>query len=92
MPRGVAARRRGTRRASRPASPRPNTPKKGGGTVTERGIRWEVVVDVDGKSLPIKEFLHDMIGGTVVGLLTALRGVDAPKRVRLDVRRVSRDA
>lgn len=92
MPREIAARRRGARRTPRPASPARKTPEKGGGSVTERGMRWEVVVDVDGKSLPIKEFLHDMIGGTVVGLLTALRGVDAPKRVRLDVRRVSRDA
>ena len=92
MPREVAARRRGARRTPRPASPARKTPEKGGGSVTERGMRWKVVVDVDGKSLPIKEFLHDMIGGTVVGLLTALRGVDAPKRVRLDVRRVSRDA
>jgi hypothetical protein len=87
MPRARSGRPRG-----KSASPRrnaaPATPRKGGGAPSPRGTRFAVAVTIDGKSLPLKEFLHDMIGGSVCGLLEALRDVDAPKRMTVDVRRL----
>lgn len=62
--------------------------KKGGGEVRERGTAYAVVVEVDGRRIELKEFLHDVVGGAVVGLLGGLRGVDAPDVIRVEVRRV----
>jgi hypothetical protein len=61
--------------------------RKGGGAVAPEGVEYAVVVEVDGRKLVLKEFLHDVIGGAVDGMLRALRDVDAPKHVRVDVTR-----
>jgi hypothetical protein len=43
---------------------------------------------VDGKDLELKEFLHDLIGGAVDGMLQGLRDVEAPRTIVLDVTRL----
>jgi hypothetical protein len=61
--------------------------RKGGGAVKPEGVRYAVEVRVDGRKLALKEFLHDVIGGAVDGMVGALRGVDAPRTIRVDVTR-----
>jgi hypothetical protein len=65
----------------------PTPDRKGGGGVSKEGVRFAVRVVADGRELELKEFLHDVIGGAVHGLLAGLRGVDAPKQLRIDVTR-----
>jgi hypothetical protein len=65
-------------------------PRGGGlrpGQRGDHGERYEVVIEVDGRPVPLKVFLHDLIGGAAVGLLSGLRGVDDPDHVRIEVRR-----
>jgi hypothetical protein len=66
----------------------PARPRKGGGRLRPRGTRYAVKAVVDGRELEFKEFLHDLIGGAVDGMLEGLRDVDAPKSIRLDVERL----
>lgn len=61
--------------------------RKGGGRVAPHGVAYAVVVEVDGRRLELKEFLHDMLGGAVAGLLEGLRDVGTPRRIRIDVER-----
>jgi hypothetical protein len=63
-------------------------PRKGGGSVSPRGTRYSVEVRVDGKKLELKEFLHDLIGGAIDGMLGGLREVENPRTVRVDVERL----
>jgi hypothetical protein len=62
--------------------------RKGGGTVGPEGVHFSVEVVVDGKKLVLKEFLHDVIGGTVYGMLSGLRDVESPRTLRIDVTRL----
>lgn len=49
-----------------------------------KGDQWAVEVQVNGESVPlIKPFIHDMIGGSMEGLLAALRGVDSPDQLQI---------
>jgi hypothetical protein len=66
----------------------PDRPRKGGGQVRDRGARYAIKVRVDGKPLELKEFLHDVIGGAVDGMLGALRDVEAPRSITIDVTRL----
>ena len=66
----------------------PAGPRKGGGGVGDRGVRYAVQVRVDGRELALKEFLHDVIGGSIDGMLRALREVDEPRNIRIDVTRL----
>jgi hypothetical protein len=61
---------------------------KGGRTVAPQGLAYAVTIRVDGRALELKEFLHDVVGGAVVGMLAGLRGVDDPRRIEVDVRRL----
>jgi hypothetical protein len=63
-------------------------PPKGGGSVQPRGTRYAVKAVVDGRELELKEFLHDLIGGAVDGMLGGLRDVESPRTIRLDVTRL----
>lgn len=54
--------------------------------MTDRGVRHAVEVSVDGTPLPLKEFLHDILGGTVVGLVSALRGGSPAREIVVTVR------
>lgn len=65
--------------------------RSGGGRPSDQGVRWRAVVEVDGETLPLKEFLHDLIGGACAGLLSGLRGVEAPAHLRLEITRLSED-
>jgi len=56
--------------------------------VQPRGTRYAVRAVVDGKELELKEFLHDLIGGAVDGMLQGLRDVEAPRTIVLDVTRL----
>lgn len=62
--------------------------RKGGRAVGPKGVRYSVSVVVDGRPLELKEFLHDVIGGAVDGMLSALRDVESPKNIRIDVTRL----
>ncbi len=65
--------------------------REGGGSSSGRtadtGLRFRVELEVDGRRVELKEFIHDMVGGAVVGLLGGLRGIEDPKRIRIDVTR-----
>ncbi len=60
--------------------------RAGSGQVASRGISFEVAISVDGKPLPLKEFLHDLLGGAINGMVTALHGVDNPRRIEVSIR------
>jgi len=60
------------------------------GAVSDTGFHYAVEVQLDGNTLPLKTFLHDMIGGSVMGLLSGLRDGEAQKEVQIRVRRVVR--
>jgi hypothetical protein len=62
------------------------TPKPG--DVSDRGERFAVTVRIDGEALPLKQFLHDMIGGAATGLVAGLRGVEDASTVAIEVRKV----
>lgn len=53
-----------------------------------KGVRYAVKVVVDGRSLELKEFLHDVIGGAVDGMMGGLRDVESPRSIRIDVTRL----
>jgi hypothetical protein len=68
---------------------RPDAPSpKGGGKKSDRGVRYATTLTVDGVAVDLKEFLHDVLGGAVAGLVEGLRGVDAPKTIDLRVERL----
>ena len=62
--------------------------RKGGGGRSDRGVAFAVTLDVDGARIDLKEFLHDVLGGAVAGLVEHLRGVDAPRDIKLRVERL----
>jgi len=51
-------------------------------------VRFAVEIVADGKKLELKEFLHDVIGGAIHGMLSGLRDVEAPEKLEIDVRRL----
>ena len=44
-----------------------------------------VKLEVDGRNVPIKRIIQDMIGGGVLGMVEPLRGVEKPKRVVVEI-------
>ena len=50
--------------------------------------RFRVRLVVDGRELPLKPFIHEMIGGAVMGLVDGLKGVEHPLRIELEVERI----
>jgi hypothetical protein len=58
------------------------------GAVSDRGFRFAVEVYVDGRPLPLKAFVHDMIGGAATGLVAGLKGAGEPRELRIEVRRL----
>jgi hypothetical protein len=65
-----------------------STPPKGCGEVRDAGTTFAVRIEIDGRPLVLKEFLHDMIGGAVHGLVSGLRDVESPRTIRIDVTRL----
>lgn len=59
------------------------------GAAAREGLNYSVRIVADGRSIPLKEFLHDMIGGSVVGLVSGLRGVGEIGSVSIHVERLS---
>ena len=58
------------------------------GDVGPVGNQYAVNLTVDGKTIPLKVFLHDLIGGAVTGLLQGLHNVPSdPSEVVIEVRR-----
>ncbi len=45
--------------------------------------RFRLVVKVDGKKLPMKEFVQDFVIGGLLGMLSTLRGYRKPKKLEL---------
>ena len=66
----------------------PAGPRAGGGEVRDRGVNYQVRLLVDGRELPLKEFLHDLLGGAAIGLVAGLKDAGDPETVRLEVRRI----
>jgi hypothetical protein len=58
------------------------------GVVSDRGTRFAVSVKVDGRNLPLKTFLHDLIGGAVAGLLSGLHGAGELRHLLIEVRKM----
>jgi len=46
-----------------------------------------VQVKINGKVLPIKGFVQDFIGLTIMGMLSALHGVSQPDNVEIKIKR-----
>ena len=47
---------------------------------------FEVSLDVDGEKVGLNEFASSMLSKGVIGLVSALRGVDDPKQISLNIR------
>lgn len=45
--------------------------------------RFQVEVVIDGRSVPLKPFLHNMLGGALEGLVHGLKGVDGPQTISI---------
>jgi len=66
----------------------PPPPPASDGELGPRGHQYAVRIRVDGADVPLKAFLHDLIGGAVTGLLDGLRDVpDSPSRIEIEVTR-----
>lgn len=50
-----------------------------------RGPRYKVQLRVDGEVLPLKAFIHDLIGGAVMGMLEGLKAEGAADLVELRI-------
>jgi len=64
------------------------TPARDDGRYSESGETFAVRLRADGREIPLKVFLHDLLGGSLVGLAEGLRGVDRPSVLEIEVRRV----
>lgn len=54
--------------------------------------KWQVEVRVDGEPVELgRAFIHEMIGSSVAGLLTALSGVDDPSEIEIRAVRMGND-
>ena len=60
----------------------------GASAVADSGQLFAVRISIDGRDVPLKVFLHDMIGGAVSGLILGLRDVGEPERIDIQVRKV----
>ena len=50
--------------------------------------RFSIELTIDGVTHSLKPFIHEMIGGAVMGLVQGLKGVDDPRQVTVRVERV----
>ena len=46
----------------------------------------DVRLKVDGKVVPMKGFVQDLVGSTVLGMLSTLKGVKDPGEVELSIK------
>jgi len=46
-----------------------------------------VQVKIDGKLLPIKDFVQNFVGTTVIGMLSSLHGVSDPKEIEIKIQK-----
>ena len=49
----------------------------------ERKMIGSVELKVDGKTIPMKGFVQDFVGHAIVGMLSALKGIDKPREIEL---------
>ncbi|MFH1231202.1 MAG: hypothetical protein V1709_06860 [Planctomycetota bacterium] len=45
-----------------------------------------VQVKINGKLIPLKGFVQDFVGFTILGMLKSLRGTDNPKEVEIKIK------
>lgn len=45
-----------------------------------------VQVKVDGKLIPLKGFVQNFVGYTILGMLSSLRGIDNPQEVEVKIK------
>jgi len=43
-------------------------------------------ITVDGRPLPMNDFVHAMVGHIVLGMLAALKGVRRPRKIEVQVK------
>lgn len=49
--------------------------------------RYLVELKLDGKPLPLKGFIHDILGGAVYGMIEGLKGFESCETIDVCVRR-----
>jgi hypothetical protein len=52
----------------------------------------EVVLVIDGETVPLKPFVQALIGRAVLGMVVNLKGVHNPTQVRLHIKAASAEA
>lgn len=45
-----------------------------------------VQVKADGKLIPIKGFVQDFVGYTIIGMLSSLRGINNPQEIEIKIK------
>jgi molybdopterin-guanine dinucleotide biosynthesis protein B len=45
----------------------------------------KVSLEVDGMEVPLGKFTKDIVSGTVAGMVSTLKGVDSPKKIRIEI-------
>ncbi len=55
------------------------------------GPRYRVQLRVDGEVLPLKAFIHDLIGGSLMGMLEGLKATDDVDVVEIRIEKRGRD-
>lgn len=53
--------------------------------------RFRVLLRINGRSTPLKPFIHDIIGGGVLGMIDGLKGADDIETVEVRVEARDRD-
>ena len=65
-------------------------PGKVADLIEERFLRGrkknQILVYVDGKRLPMKDFVRDFVAGGIVGMLSSLKGWEEPRKVDIQIR------
>ncbi|MEZ6194350.1 MAG: hypothetical protein R3F20_01275 [Planctomycetota bacterium] len=56
------------------------------------GPRYKVELVVDGERMPLRSFIHDVVGGTVQGLVAGLKGAEGADRIEIRIERRRADA
>ena len=51
----------------------------------EAAEKLKVKLEVNGRNIPIKSIVQDMIGGGILGMVRPLRGVEGLKRVIVEI-------
>jgi molybdopterin-guanine dinucleotide biosynthesis protein B len=48
--------------------------------------KLKMLVQLDGKQLPMKDFVEDFVAGGIQGMLSSLRGWEKPRTISIQIR------